>query len=160
VKTQEIDGVQTQVLEWDLEGRQILQAFHSVSDLASKKATLRVHVAPQFGFAIPRVEYLGDDNTPASIMLATGFHERSPGLFLPTECSKQDFKKNGPLFSYTYTLNNFKFINETLPEGSFSTTLPNGTSVIDGRSGSAFIIGQKTYPTVADIDDVINNFKT
>jgi hypothetical protein len=156
-KPRQLDGMQVQVLEWDVPQAQVYEAFHTVFPAASSGGQLRLHVCPELDYALPLIEHLGAGGTPMSIFESKGFKYAAPGVFLPTECSKQDYDGTKKLFNISYTLRRFELINGTIPDDDFRVDLADGTAVADARSNHHFFVGRNTPLPLPNLKDIVVN---
>lgn len=131
---QEVYGVPTQLVEWAVSEADRYKAFGRINVLLAKGGKLRVNVAPQLGFALPRVEHVGVGDKVQALFEAKGFEEKGPGIFIPKECTLQDFDQDGPGSFIRYRIKSFRKVNEPLADSDFWVTIPEGTTVADMRS--------------------------
>jgi hypothetical protein len=134
----EVNGVATDVLEWKVPADRISKAFAVVSapERLRQPAMLRVYVAPQYGYALARIEQLfGTDGSEKDEVYDSGdFQEAGQGLFFPRKCKRQSFSAVGlPGYFVQYEIVHIDRVNEVIPEEDFLVTLAEGTSVTDAR---------------------------
>ena len=133
-----VDGIATKVVEWDVSEHNKFLAFNSITQPLMKGGVLRLFVAPQFGYALPCVEYVDGEGFVANRFDATDFQEVTKGLFMPKCFSCQVFEKDGTLgWCERYKILRTENINAFIPGVAFSTNLPAGTIVADRRTGNS-----------------------
>jgi hypothetical protein len=162
-----INGVKAQVLEWDVPIPDISKAFErvAVSERLDHPGVLRLCVATQFGYALPRIEHLsrlhGEERD--AVIDATDFHEVAVGIYVPKRCMYQAYDKAGAASYYEeYRVSEISKANDVIPDDVFRIVLPEGTSVTDARDPKkphSFRVGkiQREQVTVipADLENVI-----
>lgn len=146
----EVNGVKTQLLEWTVPREQIGSVFHAVYQSARLRSPgiLRIYVAPQLGFALPRIEHVSTLNGGEldTVMDAEQFQEVAGGIYFPKKLSMRCYPQKGfETYYVEYVIQRAEKINEEIDEAEFKVTLPNGTLVHDGRSPKgaiSFRVGQ------------------
>lgn len=141
----DVRGIRTTPLEWDV--ARPGDAFDSYNNVLFAGGLLRVYVAPQLGYALPRYEYVGRDGTVGVRFDAWEFEEAAPGVFFPHQCTCQCFDP-APVYYVDYKITKFEKINEPIPDDDFIIKIPEGTSVHDGRGPTvvAFFAGKTPPP--------------
>ena len=153
----EVNGVQAQVLEWAVPRDDRYRAFHAVNGLTEKGGHLRVYVAPQFGYALARIECVGEGGKVAGSFDSSEFKDRGNGVFLPRRCSLQYHDADGPGYYQEFELLKVRDVNGSISDKEFVIEVPTGTVVSDARSGTHstwFELKDKTS-IPADLTDVI-----
>lgn len=130
-----VSGVRTQVLEWDVVGREF-SPFHSFNELTNRGGTLRLYVARELGYALPLVEYVGTDGTVATAFTSSNF-ETYGGVDFPRRCVMQYYTKKGAGFYVSYDIATVKRANQPVADSEFAITVNQGTSVDDQRDPRA-----------------------
>jgi hypothetical protein len=141
----EVNGVRCRLLEWTVVKAN--DAFHAVNDLTRAGGFLRVYVAPDVGYALPRYEYVASNGVVGKRHDASEFREVAPGIFLPRYCSEQLFDPK-PMYYAEYEITEIQMINEAIPEEDFHIRIPAGTEITDGRGkyGVVFHVGTSAPP--------------
>jgi hypothetical protein len=155
----EIDGIRTSILEWQVRKADRYSAFDSINSILDEGGVLRLYVASQLGYALPRIEHVGIDGRVATRFDSTDFEEPHAGLFFPRHCSYQNFPEDGSAGYYNrYEILEMNDVNEPIPEESFVVSLPQGTSVTDRRTaeGADFRIGSLSAGLPSDLARVIH----
>lgn len=156
--TVEVNGVTAKLLEWKVPKADISKAFHAVNELTMEGGLLRLYVAPQLGYALPRIEHVGENDTVMASFDSKDFEAVAEGLFLPKECKLQYFDRKGPGYSVRFQISNIEKANQTIPDKDFVVQLPRDTEVFVRRDGKevAFTVEEATGSLpVAGLDDVI-----
>lgn len=130
----EVNGVSTRILEWSVPEKDKYKAFHAVGDITARGGTLRIYVAPQLGFVLPRIEILGLAGMVQDRYDAFDFFEAAPGIFLPKRCQRSVYDREGDCITSITELKKAERLNEPIPEDVFKMFLPLGTRVADDRS--------------------------
>lgn len=152
----DVNGIAVHVLEWAVPEPEKYKAFHGTNDLTSKGGALRLYVAPQLGYALPRIEYVGRNGKVAASFDSWDFEEHTGGLFLPKRCKMQYYTDKGPGYYLEYEILELKDVNQSIPDSEFVVQLPVGTEVADSRGkGSIFFVINEKDPIPTDFQDVI-----
>jgi hypothetical protein len=153
-----IDGVQTELLEWDVPASDVYSAFSSINELARSGGKLRLYAAPQLGFALPLIEYIGSDGRVMTQFKSANFKEVAPGVFYPTDCTSQVFTASGPSYYNKYHVLAVDSVNEQIPDKEFTLELTEGTQVSDSRNGKQaifFQVGKNEPIPIPDLQNVL-----
>lgn len=135
----EVNGIRAAVLEWAVATEQeVYQAFAEFGDVTRNGGLLRLYVAPQLGYVLPRIEHVGVSGIVGMTYDSFDFVEAAPGIFLPQKSQRRNF--NGPdgkagTFLIDYRLRDISQINGKIPDSDFVLEIPDGTTVADARSG-------------------------
>jgi hypothetical protein len=155
----EVDGIAAKVLEWDVPQADRYAAFYGISSRLNNGGKLRLYVAPQLGFVLPRIETVDPQGRVATRFDSTGFKEVGAGLFFPKQCGYRDFDENGvpddKIHFNQYEILRVEKVNEAIPEEDFAVQLPAGTSVADERTPQTvyFDLGDITESMPDDLRD-------
>jgi len=132
--TGEVDDVTVDVLEWDVAGADDCDAFYAVNDLLEDGGILRLYVAPDLGYALPKIEHVGRSGEVHAVYRSRDFRRVADGVYFPQETSRQtrgvDSRKG---FTWKYTFELIEDVNEPIDEKEFIIELPQGTQVADIR---------------------------
>lgn len=153
VGTEVIDGVETRVVELRVPKKDVGAAFRALYTSMRKGdgGVLRLNVAPQMGFVVPKLESVDLQGNVLERFTASGFRERAPGLWFPQEASREEVGKEHGYF-VEYEILWAKSLNAPVNPKEFVITIPAGTRVSDSRSYLIdFKVGQDT--TLADRKD-------
>jgi hypothetical protein len=131
-----VNGIDTQILEWEVTPEEKFHAFEAVNDLTMQGGRLRLYVAPQMGHVLPRIEHLGTEGRQAKVFESTDFVEHKDGVYIPRRCSYQISDSEGPGCFKEFELLDVKSINEAIPTSEFIIEIPDGALVSDARSGT------------------------
>jgi hypothetical protein len=128
-----VNNVSVAVLEATIPAADRREAFHVVSPQLQSGGLMRLYVAAQLGFVVPRIEFLSVKKEAAVVYDAADFGEAAAGIYLPGRISTEIRGAAGEVqyrgeFSIRYEL-----INEGLPPEEFIVNLPRGTHVQDAR---------------------------
>ncbi len=130
----DIGGIKTSVLEWEVSEADRYKAFNSSNDITAKGGVLRIYLAPQLGYLIPRIEHIGAGGAIGAVMDASDFFQVN-GIFVPRKAKLQYLNATGKGFFEQYQITDVKDINEPIEDSAFTIQLPVGTEVADSRSG-------------------------
>jgi hypothetical protein len=153
-----VNGANATVLEWDVPKDSIGMAFGPITDRMSGGGVLRLYVAPQYGYALPKIEYVASDGGLGKVFDSEGFEAAQPGVFLPKSCKSQAYGKDGRAEFYVrYTISRFELINDSVPQDDFIVSLPKGTFVNDARArdGRAFFTVGEVATVPEGISDIV-----
>jgi len=123
-----VNGVGTRALEWDVDPKDKYLAFHAINDLLSDGGKLRLYVARQLGYALPRIEHVDKFGTVQDQFDFSDFREVAPEIHVPAIC-----RLGRGNFEQKYHLTKIEKVNESIPNNDFVLSIPAGTSVGDNR---------------------------
>lgn len=127
----EANGVPTQVYELAVPAADHREAFRFLFPSLKQGGFLRLHVAPQFGGVLPRIELLTPNREVVQSYEAHGFHQVAKGIYWPEVISRiQYHDSDGWSFRYEFRIK-VDSINEPIPDDDFVVHLSAGTSVHD-----------------------------
>jgi hypothetical protein len=128
VGSETINGVETKTLEWPAGETDKTTGLALPSELEAAKRTVRLHVAPQLGYAIVRLKRLDRFGLANAVAEFSEFKEVAPGIHFPFRAHIQS---KG---SATRTrVVNVSELNQPIAYGYFVIRLPAGTQVEDLR---------------------------
>jgi hypothetical protein len=130
----EANGIPVVVLEWSVPKDSVFKAFEAVGDLTRNGGVLRLFVAPQLGYVLPRVEHVGFGGGVEQRFEASDFVEAAPSIFIPKQFSCQIYNGGKPGHNVRYEITHLEKVNEVLPEEDFILHVPQGAQVSDQRS--------------------------
>jgi len=154
----EVNGIATRVLEWAVSEAEKYEAFYGVDETTAQGGILRVYIAPQLGYALPRIDVLGTDGKLGDRYDSFDFFEVVPGIFFPKRCQWSYYDRSGKYGTSAFELKKIEKVNEPIPDDVFKIHLPVGTVVQDGRSGAGseiFRIKEDGVLPVEGLDDVV-----
>jgi hypothetical protein len=159
VERTNVNGVEVEGVEWAVTKAE-RNAFKSLGEDLLNGGTLRVFVAPQLGYALPRILYIGMSGRVSASFDCSSFEEVAAGVFLPHKCGAQFFQNRVPTCYVQFNITGTEKINEPIPEQDFIIQLPVGTIVGDSRSGKGSTIftiekAGVSLP-VSDLSDIIS----
>ena len=123
-----VSGITTQILEWTVTESDRFLAFHAIDEMLREGGKLRLYVAPQLAYALPRIEHVDRFGTVQARFDFSGFKELAPGIFFPTLC-----QLGSGAFHRTYQLKKVERINALFPDKEFVLEIPADTSIGDER---------------------------
>jgi hypothetical protein len=147
-----VNNVRSILLEWKIANPR--QGFHGINDLLKDGGSLRVYVAPDLGFALPSYEYVAPDGRVVMRFDAMDFKEDAPSVFFPRRCELQTFDP-APMYYVEYTMTSVQRLNDVIPDEDFKLSIPVGTTVSDGRVGTAYRIDSADTPLEKELDDIV-----
>lgn len=128
-----INNVACIVLEWNISHEDRYKAFSTINALNHEGGTLRIFVAPQLGYALPRIEHLSPDGTVSTYFDSTDFKEYG-GVFLPRTSRYQLISPGGtPGFFVEHRISEITDVNESIAAEEFAVSVPDGTTIADQR---------------------------
>jgi hypothetical protein len=154
----EVNGIPVVVLEWSVPKDAAFKAFHAVGEQTRNGGILRLFVAPQLGYVLPRVEFAGVGGGVDNRFEASDFVEANPGIFFPKKFSCQIYNQGKPGVNVSYVVTHLEKVNDVIPEEDFILHVPHGAQVSDQRSpvGSEFYrVGENREPLPKDLGDLI-----
>lgn len=151
-----LEGVATNIVEWLVDKRDLNTAFAWFNEAMDNGGTLRLHVAPSLGYALPLIEYVDPAGTAQLTFASSGFWEAAPGFFLPRLCEFRNLGKREAAYYARYELSKAEMVNEVVPEEDFQIDLPVGTHINDSRgTGGTTVIQVSELPVSEDIGSLI-----
>ena len=127
------NAIPVEVVELAVPAENYRDAFHVVVAALKSGGAIRLHVAPQLGFVLPRVEFLTTSNQVAQSYDASDFSEVAPGIYFPGRLrTETQTAGNGSRYVAEFTTR-CELINESIPEEDFLVKLPVGTRVQDAQ---------------------------
>jgi hypothetical protein len=132
----QVDGVVTIELEWPVEANDFDEALIMIPDgiARARRGWLRICVAPELGYALPRIEYVTEDGQVEHEVAASEFVDQGGGVFFPRRATVRSKDKNGERVS-NFVVHQVAKLNEPLRPDTFSMKVPIGTRVSDSRPG-------------------------
>ena len=156
-----MQGIKTTVLEWPVSLSEVDQAYVVVPGQVGTTFSgfLRVFAAPEYGFALPRIDYVSTDGTLLRRYESNDFIEVHSGLFYPRASRCLSF--NGPRTdTTTFSMSEIQYVNQDLPTGEFDIDVPADTRVRDSRPGkpqAAFRLDEQS--DVEDVHEIVSHDK-
>ena len=150
-----VHDVETRVLEWDVSAEQTGAAFHATNDLLEDGGKLRIYVAPQLGYALPRIEHVDKFGTVQTLFESSDFVEVAANVFFP-----KMWTYNSGAHVTTLKIKLVEKCNEPLSDADFSLSIPAGTWVMDVRPKTTDEPGPDGKPTVNPAKYPYRQFQT
>ncbi|HVA50426.1 MAG TPA: hypothetical protein VNH11_29020 [Pirellulales bacterium] len=151
------EGVATDIVEWSVDKGHINTAFGWPSEALKDGGTLRLHVAPSLGYALPLIEYLDLSGKPQLLFKSSDFFEAAPDFFLPRRCEFRGAPGTDSDYYTRYDITNAELVNDVVPEEDFQMALALGTHINDSRTPgntTVFIVGKLPVLT-GDLPEII-----
>jgi hypothetical protein len=129
-----LDGVETQVVEWPVPIAERDKGFYWTNKVLEGGGTLRLNVAPQLGYVLPRIQMIGAQGAVGCSVTSSGFTEVTPGIYYPEKCRLQYYDADGAERSYrAFSEIKASRVNEAIPDSDYELQLRPGTSITDAR---------------------------
>jgi beta-lactamase regulating signal transducer with metallopeptidase domain/HEAT repeat protein len=125
---QDLEDTTSAYLAWSVSEAEAASLFAGASELLARGGTLRISVAEQLGYALPKVEYYDRFGGVQARFEADEFFEAAAGLFFPEEYHVAEREE----ISYRFE-RKIGRLNEKLPDEAFLIAIPAGTRVMDIR---------------------------
>ena len=154
-ETADINGLRCQVFEWVVPPSEKYKAFQSVNKLVENGGWLRLYAFPEYGYVLPRIEFLGKDRALFKSYESSDFQKTEPGIYIPKRFRLQVYDSQGPGMFMEYNVHDPIQINQPIPESDFRIMLPVGTEIADSRPGdhSNMFTVKAGGPLPPDMDD-------
>jgi len=147
VETSVIQAVPVTILELPVAAEQAREAFHILPPALKQGGMIRLYIAPQLGFVLPRIEFVAPSNEIAQSYEAMDFSEVAPGIYFPRRIWNETHAAGGAnRYRGEFTVRG-ELINEAIPEEDFVVELPIGTRVQDAHEPGDVIKFELTEPT-------------
>ena len=136
VEQYESAGAQVAVLQWQISAEDFGEALLVIPPEIAKRrqGLLRVHVAPDLGSALPRIEYCSPDGNVAKRFECSDFVEIEEDLFFPHHTKCITWVADQVAVS-EFRLRDIRFVNRSIPDETFAFPVPAQTRVRDARPG-------------------------
>lgn len=128
-----VEGHQCRIIEVEIKKEE--RAAWTFSDINRNGGFVRMWIAPELGYAIPRVEELGNDRRVAGIYLSSEFKEYTSGLFLPRQCHCVFYSSSGATYSHAFRDIEYADVNGEIPSAAFTIEVSQNTTIADQRGG-------------------------
>ncbi len=125
-----IDGVETLILEWPIPKGQAHAAMPSANSVTAAGGTLRIHAAPELGYALPRIDVVSSDGTLGFRFESTGFKQVAPNIYFPMYSAWKGFDPD-PAFTQEYYFKEVTRVNADIPASDFEFTIKKGVGIVD-----------------------------
>ncbi len=131
-----VSGIRVHVLQWQVSANDFDEGFLVIppSIAEQRKGLLRIYVAPDLGYALPRIEYCTLDGRVAKQIESTDFFEVEGGLHFPRQTKCTTFLEN-ETFLTTVKIDDTRYVNTSIPADVFAFDIPANTRVRDSRPG-------------------------
>lgn len=149
-----VNGVDTRVFEIPVSEADKYKAFNGVNDVTNGGGVLRLYVAPQLGYVVPRLEQVGKEGRVGATYDASDFYQ-AKGFWVPRRAEVKYTNSKETTFWAKYTDIQAERLNEIVDD-EFVIHLPVGTDVLvskDGKTGTTFRVepGGSIPPDLSDV---------
>ena len=142
-----VNAIPVTLLELAVAAESYRDAFHILLPALKSGGIIRLYVAPQLGFVLPRVEFLTPSRQVAQSYDSIDFSEVAPGIHVPQRLWTQTHAAGGAArYRGEFTVR-CELINQSVPEEDFVVELPLGTRVQDAREPGDVIKFELTEPS-------------
>jgi RNA polymerase sigma factor (sigma-70 family) len=153
LEAQTVNGIETRGLEWNVARSDTYLAFGAINEMLQDGGRLRLFVARQFGYALPRIEYVDKFGTVQAKFDFSDFKEVAPRIFFPAVG-----RIGGGSFNRTYQLKKIERINGTMLHSDFVLAIPADTAIGDERPKLKDEVGSDGKRTYSLKDYPFRNF--
>jgi hypothetical protein len=154
----DLQGIHTTALEWPIPSQKRWAELAHV-DHSAKGGRLRLYVAPQLGYVLPRYDYYNPRGELVQRCEADGFQESAPGIYFPRKIRRICYLKGEVGFAAYFDIESVDQVNEPIAEEAFILRLPKGTVIADSRSQThsiMFRLGETPpVPGTEDLQEVL-----
>ena len=136
---EDVNGVKTLALEWDVDPKDKYLAFHAISDLLKEGGKVRLYAAPQLGHALLRIEHVDRFGTVQDRYDYSEFQEVAPRIHVPKVC-----RLGVGQYKQEYRLTKIENINKRFSKRRFhpldtgGNLGPRHSAQAEGRGGSGW----------------------
>ena len=123
-----VNGIETRGLEWNVARSDTFLAFGAINEMLQDGGKLRLYVARQLGYALPRIEHVDKFGTVQDKFDFSDFKQVAPGIFFPAVC-----RLGGGTFNRTYQIKKIERINGAFSNSDFVLPIPADTAINDHR---------------------------
>jgi hypothetical protein len=128
-----INGIPVVLLELAVPAESQREAFHMLLPALKSGGMIRLYVAPQLGFVMPRIEFLTPTRQVAHSYESVDFGEVAPGIHFPRRLSTETHAASGGARYRGEFALSCELVNQSIPEEDFVVDLPVGTRIQDAR---------------------------
>lgn len=150
-------GVNMEILQWIVDQDSYDSVFHFTLPYLyeGRTARLRIFVARELGYAIPRVEFASDNGNVKFWIEASDFRLVGDSIFFPFNWKMINEAEGGRVL-LEFEMLSVDNVNEAIPDATFELFVPKGTRVRNGLPGqeAVFRIGEDVK--MDKIDLVLN----
>lgn len=133
VRSSVINEIPVVILQLDVRAELHRDAFHILLPALKSGGIIRLYVAPQLGFVLPRIEFLTPSNQVAMSCDAVDFNEVAPGIYFPKRLWTETHAAGGASPYRGEFTTRCELINQTIPPEDFIVELPLGTRIQDAQ---------------------------
>ncbi len=154
VRTEKLNEIETQIVEWPVSSRDVTAAFSQRNDLLAGGGTYRVYVAQQLGFAVTRIEFVDRFGTPQFVFNFSEFKEVAENIYFPMKIDAVDAEEKAiKVLEATR-------VNEPIDDGEFLLRIPRDTHVVDERPHRGDKVDASGRPVSNRAKHPLRNFQT
>lgn len=142
-----VNAIPVVTLELAVAAESHRDAFHILLPALKSGGIIRLYVAPQLGFVLPRIEFVTTSRQVAQSYDSVDFSEVAPGIHFPQRLWTQTHAAGGAArYRGEFTVR-CELINQSVPQEDFVVELPVGTRVQDAREPGDVIKFELTEPS-------------
>jgi hypothetical protein len=134
--TGQLDGHSTVELEWPVAAADFDEAMLIVPESIARagRGRLRLCVAPELGYALPRIQYVGEAERVEHEVMAGDFVDEGGGVYFPRRVGSTTKVPGGDQIN-EFVIHQVTNLNTPVPPATFSLKIPLGTRISDSRPG-------------------------
>ncbi len=155
-ETTTLEGITVLAVELVLSQSELQYIFVAVPGFlySGEQSTMRLFVAPSFGYAIPRIEFENSNGRVDAYFEASGFKDCGNGVFFPAKWSRVCHSLPN-IGSETFEFHSVSHINSPLDESAFAIELPKGTKIRSTLAGLECVFKTGSNSTLSNVDGLI-----
>lgn len=136
IEEQTVAGVRAYALQWEVPGTDFDEAFLIIPPQIANQGQglLRIYVAPDLGYALPRIEYRSVDNQVVKQFESSDFVQVDTDIYYPrrSQCVTSHSQLS---YQTDFQVHDIRYVNDKLPQETFALQIPAQTRVRDSRPG-------------------------
>lgn len=162
--TENVEGIATQICEMSLPTMKLVgDGFRALSKKLWEGGILRLYIAPQLGYVLPKIEYINNDKEVEQVFFAKEFTKCNE-LWLPAIFGTYGQDSKGAVLQVgriTFDSVTYQLVNQPIPDADFIIPLKLGTRVTDSRDPQAVLryqVQRDCDSRIVDDKEVIKNW--
>ena len=137
-----VNKIPTTVLELAVSAKDHREAFHVYSPSLESGGAIRLYVARELGYVLPRIEFRTPSERIVQSYDAIDFKEVAPGIYFPKRVWTAAYAADGASRYRAEFVTRCELVNQPIPQEDFVVEVPIGTQVQDAREAGSVITFQ------------------
>jgi hypothetical protein len=143
-----VEGAACVVCEADVPAEDITPHLREPNPLLMAGGRLRLHIAPQLGFAMPQIEIYAPNGRQVVAYTSRSWAELPSQVYFPRQIRKEVRLPDGSTLFEQIEIAP-EMVNQQPPESTFVVSVPSGTNVRDERAAGSVRRFRTSMPTTS-----------